>query len=618
VRAETKYTRWPIVIINVTSIFPSEFAENARLPLCPGLADGAPLNCSLGSILTGAGLPRRAQVMERDSTKGSDSDAASANGTAIVPMAHGDLHDLTLPHVLRHLPVGDRRERPLRVLDLGAGTGRMSQLLVEAGYAVEACDLEPSLFQLAGVSCKRADLNERLPYDDAEFDAVACVEVLEHVDGHDRLFREIARILRPGGYLIFTTPNVMSIKSRLSFLWTGFTHSFYPLDISIQTPQEWHISGHGANRYRFMMQLAGLELRKVTYDKLSRSSLAFLWLAPWIMLRSWLQHGRAPGAMLNNSLAALFGRTMIGVGVKSGGDFGLIPASPSPQPEVSKLQSKRPCRPSTSRRALTVIIPCKNEAEHLSSCIASAWRVADEVLVADSGSTDGSLNIAREMGCRVIEREYVTSGDFKNWAIPQATHEWVLVLDADERVTPALAREIERELAAPRHDGYWIYRRNYFLGHPVRFGPWKNDRCLRLFRRDLGRYVGPTDHAEVELSGGTVGFLRERMTHYTCASYDQYLPKLARYADVQARLWNARGRRTRLSHLLLRLPLRFLQGYVWRLGFLDGLVGVQVCALVAYLSWLKHASLWQLQQGRAWRDVEKTEAAGEPSGRSAA
>jgi glycosyltransferase involved in cell wall biosynthesis len=231
--------------------------------------------------------------------------------------------------------------------------------------------------------------------------------------------------------------------------------------------------------------------------------------------------------------------------------------------------------------------------------------VADEVLIADSGSIDGTLAIARELGCRVIEREYHTSGDFKNWAIPQAAHEWVLILDADERVTPALATEIRSVLSGLQHDGYWIDRRNHFLGHAVLFGPWKNDRCLRLFRRDLGRYVGATDHAEVELCRGTVGSLHERMIHYTCTSYDQYLPKLARYADVQSRIWHAEGRRTHVGQLLLRFPLRFLQGYVWRLGFLDGLAGLQVCMLVAYLSYLKRAYLWQLQRGRDWRQLDQ-------------
>jgi hypothetical protein len=99
------------------------------------------------------------------------------------------------------------------------------------------------------------------------------------------------------------------------------------------------------------------------------------------------------------------------------------------------------------------------------------------------------------------------------------------------------------------------------------------------------------------------------------------LRKLARYAEVQARLWHAAGRRARAWHLLLRFPFRFLQGYVWRLGFLDGLAGLQVCGLVAYLSWLKYAYLWQLQQGRDWRQLGEEESAkgvATPGDRSAA
>jgi SAM-dependent methyltransferase/glycosyltransferase involved in cell wall biosynthesis len=551
--------------------------------------------------------------------------ADSPSCSPIAPLAHGDLHRLTLPHLRRHLPVS--RKRPPRVLDLGAGSGGMSRLMHATGYRVEACDLEPSLFQYRAVACLRADLTDRLPYDDSSFDGVVCVEVLEHIDGHERLFQEVERVLKPGGVFLFTTPNVMSIKSRLSFLWTGFEHSFYPLEVGDQTPQQWHISGYGGNRYRFVLGLAGLELREVVCDKYSRTSLAFAWLAPLIWLRSRLRHRGAVGARFNNSLSALFGRTMIGIARK--GDSACATARGAG--EVSTTRPGTACLPvlgepiaasrvelaigahrsaasSGTRDApngLTVIIPCKNEQAHLCACILSAQQVADEVLLADSGSTDGTLAIARELGCRVIEREYRTSGDFKNWAIPQAAHDWVLILDADERVTLPLAAEIRRVLSDSKYDGYWIYRRNHFLGHAVRFGPWKNDRCLRLFRRDLGRYVGPTDHAEVELRSGIVGRLQERITHYTCTSYNQYLPKLARYADVQARVWLREGRRTNIGQLLLRFPLRFLQGYVWRLGFLDGLAGLQVCVLVAYLSYLKHAYLWQLQNGRDWHEVDE-------------
>jgi glycosyltransferase involved in cell wall biosynthesis/SAM-dependent methyltransferase len=537
----------------------------------------------------------------------------SAESSHIVPMAHGDLHRLTVPHVLRHLRIS-ANSAP-RVLDLGAGSGRMSQLLHAGGFRVDACDLEPDLFQFAPVECRRADLAERLPYDDATFDGVVCVEVLEHVDAHERLFREVQRILKPGGVFLFTTPNVMSIKSRLSFLWTGFPHSFYPLEVGKLSPQQWHISGYGGNRYQFMLGLAGLELREIGCDKLSRTSVAFGWLAPWIKLRSWVRHRRATGAQLNNSFAALFGRTMIGVAVKpeSAHATGTTSANPQRKEEhwqsqtsASSVESWHPEPKADSTNNLTVIIPCKNERENIRACVESAQQVADEVLVADSGSTDGTLEIARQLGCRIVSREYGTSGDFKNWAIPQAAYEWVLILDGDERITEELAAEIRSELAAPRHDGYWIYRRNHFLGHPIRFGPWKNDRCLRLFRRDVGRYVGPTDHAEVELSRGTVGRLRARMLHYTCTSYSQYLTKLERYADVQARIWHKQGRRAHAGHLLLRFPLRFLQGYLLRLGFLDGLAGLQVCVLIAYLSYLKHAYLWQMQNAQRRIDADTT------------
>jgi glycosyltransferase involved in cell wall biosynthesis len=247
--------------------------------------------------------------------------------------------------------------------------------------------------------------------------------------------------------------------------------------------------------------------------------------------------------------------------------------------------------------SITVVIPCKNESEQLAECIRSAHEVADDVLVADSGSSDESIEIARSFGARVIEREYRTYGDFQNWAIPQAAHPWVLVLDSDERVTPALAAEIRSVACAEsRHAGYEIPRRNHFLGHPIRFGPWMNDRCLRLFRRDSVHYVGNTDHAHAQLQSGSVGVLRNPLLHYTFTSYEQYLPKLQRYAAQQARMWYKEGRRTNAFQMLFRGPFRFLQGYVARLGFLDGVAGLQVCALVAYLSYMKHARLWELQK----------------------
>jgi glycosyltransferase involved in cell wall biosynthesis len=246
---------------------------------------------------------------------------------------------------------------------------------------------------------------------------------------------------------------------------------------------------------------------------------------------------------------------------------------------------------------LTVLIPCKNERAHIGACIESVRGVADEILVADSGSTDGTLEIAHSADCRVIEREYRTSGDFKNWAIPQASHEWVLIVDADERVTPELAAEIQALFqAGPKCDGYRLRRINYFLGHPIRFGDWGRDRILRLFRRDAGRYVGPTDHADVRIPSGRVGQLRERLLHYSFVSYADCLAKSYRYAQVQSELWHSAGRRASYLHLLTRGPLRFFRSYVVRLGFLDGVAGLQLSMLNGYGAYLKQACLWERQQ----------------------
>jgi len=255
---------------------------------------------------------------------------------------------------------------------------------------------------------------------------------------------------------------------------------------------------------------------------------------------------------------------------------------------------------------LTVIIPCKNERPNIRPCIESAKKAAGEILVADSGSTDGTLDIVREIGgCRVIEREYVDSGDFKNWAIPQASRPWVLILDADERITDALATEIRQVIGgdAPR-DGYWVYRNNYFMGHRIRFSGWNADCCLRLFRRDLGRYPDEGDHSELVVSTGNVGRLRARSEHFGLWSYDQYFPKFHRYTTWKARRWYEEGRRPNLLRMLLGGPLRFLHAYIIRLGFLDGMAGIQICVCTGFYSFMKEARLWELHHARRQPDPE--------------
>ena len=255
---------------------------------------------------------------------------------------------------------------------------------------------------------------------------------------------------------------------------------------------------------------------------------------------------------------------------------------------------------------LTVLIPCKNERRNIRPCIEALRPIADEILVADSGSTDGTLDIVQDAGgCRIVKREYINSGNFKNWAIPQASHDWVLIVDADERVTPALAAEINALLQAPgRCDGYHVYRANYFLGHRIRHSGWGRDKVLRLFRRDLGRYNGESDHAEVRVATGKVGHLKARLEHFSYWTFDQYFHKLHRYTLQSAQNRHAAGKRASYIRMLMAPPLRFLHCYLIRLGFLDGIAGLQVCTLTGLSSFIKQVRLWELQRALPQPDPE--------------
>lgn len=264
---------------------------------------------------------------------------------------------------------------------------------------------------------------------------------------------------------------------------------------------------------------------------------------------------------------------------------------------------------------LTVLIPCKNERQNIRLCIESVRSVADEILIADSGSTDGTLDIVRQIGgCRIIEREYVHSANFKNWAIPQARHPWVLIVDADERVSEALAAEIQQCMAAPdaNVDGYWIGRKNHFLGYHIAHCGWNSDDVLRLFRRDVGRYRERWVHAEIELDRKRVRRLKHPFDHYTSWKSEEYWNKLNRYASWGSLNLRDEGHRVSLVSMVFRAPLRFLQLYFLRLGFLDGMPGFHICAYTAFYSFVKQARLWELYHAKPQPDPEVEMHATEP------
>jgi (heptosyl)LPS beta-1,4-glucosyltransferase len=254
---------------------------------------------------------------------------------------------------------------------------------------------------------------------------------------------------------------------------------------------------------------------------------------------------------------------------------------------------------------LTVLITCKNEIKNIRPCIESVRPIADELVVADSGSSDGTLDVVHSMGgCRIIEREYIHCGSFKNWAIPQCANPWILIIDADERVTPELATEIKEVLKAPAQDGYRILRRNFFLGHEIKRCGWNHDDPLRLFRRDGGRYTERNVHNDIVIPSGKVGTLKAKFLHYTYWSMEQYLEKFDRYSTLAAQDLYREGRSVSALGLLARAPLRFLSLYILRGGFLDGIPGLVLCTLISFYSVMKRIKLWALRNGHSQHEAQ--------------
>jgi len=241
-----------------------------------------------------------------------------------------------------------------------------------------------------------------------------------------------------------------------------------------------------------------------------------------------------------------------------------------------------------ARVPLSVLVTTQNEARNLPDCLESV-RWADEILVVDSASTDATAEIATGFGARVFTHTYESAARQKNWALPLVRSPWVLILDADERVSPELAAEIQRVLAADGPaDGYHLRRRSFFLGTPIRHCGWDRDWILRFFRSGRGSYDDRMVHETLRLDGRS-DRLNGPLWHYTYRSFSDYVERLDRYSARGAADLRASGRRPSVAALLFRPPARFFRMYVLQRGFLDGLPGLFVCTLAAVSVWMKYA-----------------------------
>jgi glycosyltransferase involved in cell wall biosynthesis len=237
-----------------------------------------------------------------------------------------------------------------------------------------------------------------------------------------------------------------------------------------------------------------------------------------------------------------------------------------------------------------------NEERDLPQALASLDGVADDIVVIDSGSTDRTCAVATERGARVAFRAFKSFGEQKNFAATQASHDWVLSLDADEALSPELrASLLAWKSSTPAFAAYQVARRTNYLGKWIRHSGWYPDSHLRLYHRDRARFVGALH--EAVCADGPAGRLAGDLLHYTVRSLDEHYAKLEVFTSLAAEDLYARGRRHWRVAMWLATPWTFLNTLVFRLGFLDGYRGALIAWTAARYVWMKYHKLGQLVRG---------------------
>ena len=251
----------------------------------------------------------------------------------------------------------------------------------------------------------------------------------------------------------------------------------------------------------------------------------------------------------------------------------------------------------TSRVPVSAIIHVLNEIDYIEDCIRSV-DFADEIYVMDSFSTDGTVEFIRQNFPRVRleQREYLGAASTKNYAIDRAAHDWIFIIDADERVTPKLRDELLRTLAGPLDRwAYSVGRLNFMMGKPVRFSGLQRDRVTRLFHRKHARYPNKRVHADLLVDGET-GNLAHKMDHFYVRSFDHMIAKMTRYAYWGAAQMFIDGKTTSAFGIFNHTIGKFVRDFIFNLGFLDGVRGLISVGMHVYYTFWKYAKLWEMTQ----------------------
>jgi glycosyltransferase involved in cell wall biosynthesis len=241
---------------------------------------------------------------------------------------------------------------------------------------------------------------------------------------------------------------------------------------------------------------------------------------------------------------------------------------------------------------VSVLLIARDEEAQLAESLPTVVGWADEVtVVVDPRTTDRSREVAAAAGATVLHHEYRSSSAQYNWGSERCRHDWVFVLDADERVTGGLRAGIAAAIAAPRHPAYAARRVNFAFDRRLRFGDWGRDRIVRLFDRRAARFEERAVHGAVRAA--SVGMLDGELEHRSLRSLDQYLPKVHEFARRGAADLRRAGRSGGLAVAITRAEWRFFRAYFLRLGALDGFPGLIVAILAAYGTFLKWTMVWE-------------------------
>jgi glycosyltransferase involved in cell wall biosynthesis len=237
---------------------------------------------------------------------------------------------------------------------------------------------------------------------------------------------------------------------------------------------------------------------------------------------------------------------------------------------------------------ITATIITLNEERNIARAIESL-RCSDEILVIDSGSVDRTVELAENLGARVIEAGWKGYSGQKNWAAEQASHDWILSLDADEALSEALEAEIwSVKKSGPRFDAYTMPRLARYLGKWILHSGWYPDRKVRLYDRRKAKWVGDFVHESVRVSG-RLGHLESNILHFTCESLSEHIKTMDRYTTLAAQEIASRKMNVPLLRLIMDPVWTFAKTYFLQLGFLDGFEGLTIAYMAAFYTFLKYS-----------------------------